>query len=96
MIYRTPNWEDFVHIACTEIRSCGASSMQIARRLRAMLDNLIASLPAHRHEELIEERRRLDQVIEPLYPLPEDLALARIPDLQGMGGSSAARAALRR
>ena len=49
VIYRTPNWEDFVNVACTEIRSCGASNVQIARRLRAMLENLVASLPAHRH-----------------------------------------------
>ena len=34
LILRTPNWEDFVHIACTEIRACGAGSVQIPRRLR--------------------------------------------------------------
>ena len=88
LIFRTPNWEDFVHVACTEIRSCGAGSVQVARRLRAMLDNLIATLPAHRHEALVEERRRLDDMLGSLYKLPEDLALARIPDSQGLGGSS--------
>ena len=41
VIFRTPNWEDFVHVACTEIRACGAANVQIARRLRAMLQNLI-------------------------------------------------------
>ena len=92
VIYRTPNWEDFVHLACTEIRSCGAGNVQVARRLRAMLDNLIASLPPHRHGALEEERRRLERVLEPLYSLPEDLALARIPDSQGLGGSSGRRA----
>jgi uncharacterized membrane protein len=92
VIYRTPNWEDFVNLACTEIRNCGAGSVQVARRLRAMLDNLIASLPAHRHQALEDERRRLDRALEPLYSLPEDLALARIPDSQGLGGSSGRRA----
>jgi uncharacterized membrane protein len=92
LIFRTPNWEDFVHIGCTEIRACGASSVQIARRLRAMLDNLIATLPPHRHPALEQERRRLDQAIEGLYPIPEDLALARVPDTQGLGGSSGSRA----
>jgi uncharacterized membrane protein len=92
VIYRTPNWEDFVHLACTEIRSCGAGNVQVARRLRAMLDNLIESLPPHRDGALEEERRRLDRAIEPLYSLPEDLALARIPDSQGLGGSSGRRA----
>ena len=28
VIFRTPNWEDFVHVACTEIRACGASNVQ--------------------------------------------------------------------
>ena len=88
VIYRTPNWDDFVHLSCTEIRHCGAGNMQVARRLRALLNNLIASLPRHRHQALEDERGRLDKVIETLYPLPADLALARIGDTQGLGGSS--------
>ena len=96
MIYRTPNWEDFVHVACTEIRTCGASNVQIARRLRAMFDNLVRTLPAHRHPALELERRRLDRMVEDLYRLPEDLALARIPDAQGLGGSSAMRERIER
>ena len=40
VIFRTPNWEDFVHLAFTEIRFYGAENMQIARRLRAMIVNL--------------------------------------------------------
>ncbi len=91
MIYQTPNWEDFVHVACTEIRSCGAGNVQVARRLRAMLDNLIASLPPHRRLALAEEYRRLELALEPLYAIPEDLALARIPDSQGLGGSPGGR-----
>ncbi len=39
-ICRTPNWEDYVDVACSEIRACGAKKMQIARRMRAMLGNL--------------------------------------------------------
>jgi hypothetical protein len=35
VIFRTPNWEDFVHLAFSEIRFYGAENMQIARRLRA-------------------------------------------------------------
>lgn len=90
VIFRTPNWEDFVHLACHEIRMCGAGSVQVARRLRAMLENLLLTLPAHRHAALEHETRRLDVALEPLYRLPEDLALAKIPDSQGLGGSSGA------
>lgn len=35
----------------------------------------------------------LDREIERLYVLPEDLKLARIPDSQGLGGSSHTEAA---
>src|SRR5439155_3698999 len=48
LIYRTPNWEDFVLLAVTEIRQYGRDSIQIVRRLRAMLENLIETLPERR------------------------------------------------
>jgi hypothetical protein len=62
--------------------------MQIARRLRAMLDDLAATLPAYRRPALEAERRCLDGVLDTLYSLAEDRALARIADMQGLGGSS--------
>ena len=91
VIYRTPNWEDFVHLSCHEIRAYGAGNVQVARRMRALFDNLVSSLPPYRHEALDQESRRLDRTIESLYAIPEDLALARIPDSQGLGGSSGGR-----
>jgi uncharacterized membrane protein len=88
VIFRTPNWEDFVHLAFSEIRFYGAENMQIARRLRAMIVNLTDTLPEQRHSALRKELELLDRTIEKLYVLPDDLKLARIPDLQGLGGSS--------
>jgi len=88
MIFRTPNWEDFVHLAFTEIRHCGAQNMQIARRLRAMIDNLIETLPKHRHPALQRELDLLDREIEKYFRYPEDLVLARVGDPQGLGGAS--------
>jgi uncharacterized membrane protein len=88
VMFRTPNWEDFVHLAFTEIRACGFNSMQVVRRLRAMIENLIQTLPAHRHPALLQEIGLLDRQIEKHFVLPEDLALARAPDSQGLGGHS--------
>ena len=88
VLFQTPNWEDFVNLACTEIRACGANNMQIARRLGAMLQNLIRTLPGLRHAALREQLSLLDRVIESAYALPEERALARIPDAQGLGASS--------
>jgi uncharacterized membrane protein len=87
LIFRTPNWEDFVHLACTEIRHCGAGSIQIMRRMRSMLENLMHSLPTHRHPELRKQIELLDRAIEGHYAFAEDRALARLADPQGLGGS---------
>lgn len=88
VIFRTPGWDDFVHLAFAEIRFYGASNVQIARRLRAMIINLANTLPAERHAALHQEYDLLDRMLKKLYVLPEDLALARIPDSQGLGGST--------
>lgn len=88
VIFPTPNWPDFVQLACREIRLYGAENFQIARRMRAMIINLIETLPESRRPTLREELDLLDRSIQSLYSLPEDLALARIPDTQGLGGSS--------
>ena len=94
LIFRTPNWEDFVHLTCTEIRHCGAGSVQIMRRMRSMLENLMQTLPQHRHAELRKQLELLDRTIEGHYAFPEDQALARIPDPQGLGGTLGVQAAV--
>ena len=95
VIFRTPNWEDFVSLTFSEIRACGSNNLQIARRLRAMLDDLLRTLPDHRHRVVLEAASLLDREIERHYPFPEDLALARIADTQGLGGHSAFTGAAR-
>jgi uncharacterized membrane protein len=88
VIFRTPNWEDFVELAFSEIRLYGAENFQVARRLRAMIDNLLQSLPERRLPALRRELDLLDRTLEKLHIFPEDLTLARIPDSQGLGGAS--------
>ena len=86
LIYRTPDWEDFVVLAVTEIRQYGGSSIQIARRLRAMLENLMQTLPKERAAPLRQELRLLTRSAERFFQEPEDRALAEVSDSQGVGG----------
>jgi uncharacterized membrane protein len=86
LLYRTPDWEDFVHLAVTEIRHFGGGSIQVARRLRAMLENLMGTLPAERTALLREELARVHRAAERAFAEPEDRAMAEISDLQGVGG----------
>jgi uncharacterized membrane protein len=86
LVYPTPNWEDFVHLAATEIRHVGGTSIQIARRLRAMLEDLIQALPAVRTALLRQELALLHRSAERCFDEPEDRALAEVRDWQGVGG----------
>jgi uncharacterized membrane protein len=87
LVYRTPEWEDFVQIATTEIRQYGRDSMQVQRRLRAMLGDLIETLPPHRHAVLQKELALLGTSSKRAFPDLDDQLLAESGDLQGLGGS---------
>jgi uncharacterized membrane protein len=87
LIVRTPDWEDFVELTFCEIRYYGAENFQIARRLRAVIEYALGTLPSERRPALLDELRLLDRMIEKIYVLPEDLKRARVPDSQGLGGS---------
>ncbi len=89
-VYRTPDWEDFVRLAVTEIRQFGGQSIQIARRLRAMLERLIQVLPAERAELLRTELDVLRVSAHRMFAEPQDRNLADEGDAQGVGGSHAA------
>jgi uncharacterized membrane protein len=86
LVYRTPDWEDYVYLAVTEIRQFGGGSIQVARRLRAMLENLVQTLPAERAALLHQELKLLDRSAARSFTEPEDQALADVSDLQGVGG----------
>ena len=88
VIFRTPNWEDFVYLTFREIRRSGSGNFQVVRRLRSMIENLLQTLPAQRLPAIVAELKLLDREIEEKFPYPEDLALARIGDPQGLGGRS--------
>jgi uncharacterized membrane protein len=88
LVYPTPQWEDFVALAVSEIRLFGASSIQVARRLRAMLEHLARALPDPRIPPLREELAMLQHAVERAYPEVKDRKRAETGDLQGIGRSS--------
>ena len=81
-----------MHLAFNEIRQYGGGSTQVVRRLRAMIQNLLQSLPENRLPALRQQQDLLDRTLQKFYAFPEDLALARIADTQGLGGASGAEA----
>jgi len=85
LINQTPDWEDFVQLAVREIRYYGAENFQVARRLRAMLENLMQTLPSERRPALRQELDLLDDTVKIIHVLPADLALVFVADPQGLG-----------
>ncbi|WP_351222598.1 DUF2254 domain-containing protein [Streptomyces sp. NPDC002133] len=82
------SWEDFLQLAVTEIREYGATSIQICRRLRALLEGLLAALPEPRLPAVREELKLLDQSVARSFTDPARLAMALTPDSQGIGGGA--------
>lgn len=85
LAYHTPNWDDFLRLAVTEIRQFGATSVQVSRRLRAMLENLVDRLPEARAPALRRELSLLDRTVQRSFAEADDRSLAGVPDPQGVG-----------
>ena len=87
LCYGTPDWTDFVCLAVTEIRHYGGSSMQVARRLHAMLEHLRHVMPEVRKAAIQQELSLLQRAIQRSFPDEEDRARAQVGDFQGIGSS---------
>jgi uncharacterized membrane protein len=84
-------WAEYLQLAVTEIRDYGATSTQVCRRLRALLDGLLATVPADCQSAVRDELCRLDAAVEAAFPDPDARARAGGSDRQGIGGADAGR-----
>lgn len=90
--YPAAAWEDYLDLACTEIRAYGASSHQVARRLHALLIDLLASVPQPRRPAVQQQLALLEAAVHRAHPADEaQLALAA--DHNGLGGRAASAGA---
>jgi uncharacterized membrane protein len=80
-----PSWDDFLHLAFEEILSCGAKSVQVMRRMRALVADLLSVLPAQRHASLHYWQRRLRASIARSFEDAEEKLSASMEDRQGLG-----------
>ncbi len=80
-----PNWEDFVVLAFDEIRFYGATSVQVMRRMKALISDLISVLPDERKQAVRHFQERLNSTILRSFADPEEKLEASIEDRQGLG-----------
>ena len=79
------SWDAYVHLACDELRHYGATSLQVMRRMRAMLEDLRHVAPEDRRTVLDGQLDLLDGAIRRTWPDAEDQRLGLIADPQGLG-----------
>ena len=70
----------------TEIRAYGASSIQVARRLRAMLEELHDVVRPEHRAAVEDELARLEAAVTLAAGSSPDLDRAGLSDRQGLGG----------
>ncbi len=85
LTFPTATWEGYVELGVQEIRQYGSGSLQVARRLRAMLEDLLTVAPEPRKVALRAQLDELDAAVRRGFRDPADQALAREGDEQGIG-----------
>ena len=80
-----PTWDDFLSLSFDEIRFCGSTSVQVMRRMKALIADLIDSAPTERVASLRRHDERLDATIARAIVDPADRATASLADRQGLG-----------
>jgi uncharacterized membrane protein len=81
-------WDDFLALGFTEIREYGMTSIQVMRRLRAMLEDLREEVAADHQASVDAQLARLDATVAEHWGSSVDLDLARESGAQGIGGPS--------
>ena len=81
-----PKWDDFLALALDEIRVCGGGSVQVVRRMKALIDDLLSALPEERHSALLHHGELLGAMVERSFASRTERLEASIGDRQGLGG----------
>jgi uncharacterized membrane protein len=83
--FPAPQWDAFLSLAVDEIILYGAGSIQVGRRLSALLADLLASAPESRRPSVIDRAARLRRAVRRALPDEEQATEAIQPDHQGIG-----------
>jgi uncharacterized membrane protein len=80
-----PTWDDVVRLALDEICACGATSVQVMRRMNALVADLSLAVPEERRPTLEYWDRRLKASIARSFADGEERLEASAQDRQGLG-----------
>jgi len=79
-------WEDFLALGVAEIREFGSTSIQVMRRMRALLEKLQREVRPENRAAVTAELERLDATVAAGFSGSIDRDWAALADRQGLGG----------
>jgi uncharacterized membrane protein len=85
LVFPFPAWADLLRLALDEIRVYGAGSVQVMRRMNALVNDLVTVLPEGRRPALRHWDVRLKNTIARSFTDGEDQQEASQEDRQGLG-----------
>lgn len=85
LVYEATTWEEFLELGLSEIQCYGAGSMQVERRLAAVLGLLLDRVPPSRRPAVERLAHRQRSAVSDHFPEPTTRALAGGCDRQGLG-----------
>lgn len=85
LLFPNPAWEELLDLAITEIRRFGCNSPQVSRRLRALLDDLLAHTPDERDRAVEAQLERFEHAVRESVSDPVELRYALTADRLGIG-----------
>lgn len=85
LVLPRPDFDAYVVLAFDEIRQFGAGQMQVMRRLRFALEDLLRVAPKFRQQALLRQLHLLDKTISREFDDVEDATMAQLPAPQGHG-----------
>lgn len=81
-------WEGYVRLTFDEIRQYGSGTVQVTRRLKAALEDLMTITPEDRQPALEEQLRLLEAAGEHHHPDGAEGDSPIVPDPQGIGSAA--------
>jgi uncharacterized membrane protein len=87
-LYPVPSWEDYLTLAVDETRQFGEGSVQVTRRLRALLEDLREAAPESRRAAIDAELELVDAAADRAFTDRGDRASAAARDRQGLGAAA--------
>jgi uncharacterized membrane protein len=87
-LLHAPTWEQYLDLGLMEIRQYGASTIQVARRLRVVYEHLLEIVDESQRARVELEQRLLDEQLARNFPDRSEREIVSRPDRLGLGGAA--------